>query len=212
MSATRRQVLTGAAGVVLAAASPPPAFVQAQTRTALGAIPDSELTVSIVDTTLGPDDLVARVPVTLSVPAPHTIVVGYVTADGAEGQAALRGRASTGASFAATRGQLIFQPGEQKKLLEFTLPHQLERDQSIGLQIADFGYPRRTYARGMARITSGDARLSLTSANDTRGLSPLPSGGTVVFSDDLRDADFASDSGFCPNGRPCWQSRSARTR
>jgi predicted heme/steroid binding protein len=40
----------------------------------------------------------------------------------------------------------------------------------------------------------------------------LPSGGSVVFSDNLLKLDFASDSGFRSDGSPCWQSRLARTR
>ncbi|SIO35401.1 Glycosyl hydrolases family 16 [Bradyrhizobium erythrophlei] len=45
-----------------------------------------------------------------------------------------------------------------------------------------------------------------------RELPPLPTGGTVVFSDDLLAPDFASDSGFRADGRPCWQSRLSKTR
>lgn len=43
-------------------------------------------------------------------------------------------------------------------------------------------------------------------------LPPLPGGGEVIFADDLLGSDFASDSGFRSDGRPCWQSRLARTR
>jgi hypothetical protein len=45
-----------------------------------------------------------------------------------------------------------------------------------------------------------------------RELPPLPTGGSIVFSDDLLAPDFACDSGFRPNGSPCWQSRLAKTR
>lgn len=46
----------------------------------------------------------------------------------------------------------------------------------------------------------------------SRDLPPLPTGGTVVFSDDLVAPDFASDSGFRADGRPCWQSRLSKAR
>jgi hypothetical protein len=45
-----------------------------------------------------------------------------------------------------------------------------------------------------------------------RELPPLPTGGSIVFSDDLLAPDFASDSGFRPNGSPCWQSRLGKGR
>jgi hypothetical protein len=45
-----------------------------------------------------------------------------------------------------------------------------------------------------------------------RELPPLPTGGSIVFSDDLLAPDFACDSGFRPNGSPCWQSRLGKGR
>jgi hypothetical protein len=176
-------------------------------------IPDAAITVSIADAIVGKGNPVARVPVTLSIPATHTIVVEYATQDGVGTFGALPGNSSTGAHFVTTRGQLIFQPGEQNKVAAIQLLRPLDDTQSIGLQIADFGYPRRTYARRIGWITAGEGEpLRPSTVDDAIELPPVPAGGSVVFSDDLRAADFASDSGFRSDGRPCWQSRLARSR
>ncbi|MGY3499940.1 glycoside hydrolase family 16 protein [Bradyrhizobium sp. USDA 4471] len=57
--------------------------------------------------------------------------------------------------------------------------------------------------RSFAQVAEAPAR---------RELPPLPTRGKVVFSDNLLAPDFASDSGFRQNGKPCWRSRLERTR
>lgn len=57
-----------------------------------------------------------------------------------------------------------------------------------------------------------NAQSELPAQGPRRELPQLPTGGRVVFSDDLKAPDFASDSGFRADGRPCWQSRLSNTR
>ena len=191
--------------MILAAADSSLALLHAQAQTAPPRIRDAEITVSTSDTIIGRNDLLARVPVRLSFPAPHTLVVEYSVQDTLSAP-------PTSAERVAPRGQLIFHPGEQHKIIELKLRRPLAPDQSITLGLADFGYPVRTYATRTVRITSGDFPTSAVLKSDTIPLPSLPSGGSIVFADDLREDDFASDSGFRPDGRPCWQSRLARTR
>lgn len=210
MLTTRRQLLTGAASAAVAAAGKSSILAQGQTQSPAEPIPDASITVSIADTIIRKEDLVARLPVTLNMPATHTIVVEYATP---KGTATFGGIPTTDTQFVVSRGELIFQPGEQTKLVEIQLLRPLEKSQSIGLQIADFAYPRRKYARKMGWVTAGyGAPLRPSPTNDLVELPPLPAGGSVIFSDDLREADFASDSGFRADGRSCWQSRLARSR
>ena len=83
MLTTRRQLLAGAASVTLTAAGDFSAVAHTQAqKSPASPIPDAAITVSIADAIVGKGDLVARVPVTLSVPATHTIVVEYATQDG----------------------------------------------------------------------------------------------------------------------------------
>lgn len=203
--AARRDLLKGAAAMILATADSSSGLLHAQDQTAPPPISDTQITVSTSDAIIGRNDLLARVPVGLSVPAPHTLVVEYSVQD-------TPGTPPRSAQIVTPRGQLIYHPGEQHKIIELQLHHPLEPDQSIDLRLADFGYPVRAYATRTARITSGDVPTSIILKSDTIPLPSLPSGGSLVFADDLREPDFASDSGFRPDGRACWQSRLARTR
>ncbi|WP_369726021.1 family 16 glycosylhydrolase [Bradyrhizobium sp. LLZ17] len=198
-------MLKGAVAMVLAAADSTFAPLHAQGQTPPPPIPDTQINVSTSDAIIGRNDLLARVPVELSVPAPHTLVVEYSVQE-------TLGPPSRGAEIVASHGQLIFHPGEQHKIIELQLRRPIGPTQSIDLRLADFGYPVRAYATRTARITSSDVSMSPSMESDTIPLPSLPSGGSIVFTDDLREPDFANDSGFRPDGRACWQSRLARTR
>jgi len=214
--ATRRQLLAGVASVALTGSRGPAVVSHAQAVAPPD--PGAEITITINDTRVGSGDRTARVPVTLSAPTNRTIVVEYTTQDGAGTYGALPGKDPGGAHFIVARGQLIFQPGEQAKLIEVELLRELKAGQSIILQIADFGYPlRNKYINKIGRIGQGETSsisLSSTSPGDSASvqLRSLPAGGSVVFSDNLLGSDFATDSGFHSDGRPCWQSRLVRGR
>jgi hypothetical protein len=211
--ATRRQLLTGAAGVALEACIKPACLLQAQTQDVALPVSDAQIDVSAIDTIIGRGDRLARVPVTLSVPTDHTLVVEYVTQNGAGTHGALAGEAVGGAHFITTRGQLIFQPGERNKFAEIQLLKPLRDGQSILLRIADFGYPRRNYVSRIGRVTSSDSPpAGPRFGQDSVPLPSLPSGGSRVFSNRLLGTEFATDSGFLPDGRPCWQSRPSHGR
>ncbi|WP_456802496.1 glycoside hydrolase family 16 protein [Bradyrhizobium sp. USDA 4474] len=198
-------MLKGAAAMVLAAADATSALLHAQDQPHPPPISDTQITVSTIDVIIGRNSLLARVPIGLSVPAPHTMVVEYWVQE-------RPGTTLSTTKLAASPGHLIFHPGEQHKVIELQLGRPLGPDQTIDLRLADFGYPVRAYATRTARITSGDVPTSLALTIDTIPLPSLPSGGSIAFADDLRQPDFASDSGFRPDGRACWQSRLARTR
>lgn len=155
--ATRRQLLTGAAGVALEACIKPACLLHAQTQDVALPVSDAQIDVSAIETIIGRGDRLARVPVTLSVPTDHTLVVEYVTQNGAGTHGALAGEAVGDAHFITTRGQLIFQPGERNKFAEIQLLKPLRDGQSILLRIADFGYPRRNYVSRIGRVTSSDS-------------------------------------------------------
>jgi Glycosyl hydrolases family 16 len=211
MLATRRQLLTGAAGAALAGGAPA-ALLHAQAIAPPD--PGAEITISINDASVGSGDRTARVPVTLSAPTNRTIVVEYATQNGAGTYGALPGKKEAGSAyFIVARGQLIFQPGEQKKLIEVELLRQLNNGQSIILHIADFGFPlRNKYINRIGQISSSDTSSIGLAGSDLVQLPSLPTGGSVVFSDNLLASDFASDSGFRSDGKPCWQSRLANGR
>jgi hypothetical protein len=212
--ATRRQILTGAAGGALAASSGSDTLLRAQTPAVAPPVSDAEITVSAVDTNVGSGNRSALVPVALSAPTNRTIVVEYSTESGTGTRGVLPGHAPGDAHFVIARGRLIFQPGEQNKLVEVRLLRPLKSGQSIILKIGDFlDYPSQNYVSKIGRITLTDASSTRSRiSNDSVQLPTIPTGGSIVFSDNLHGADFAGDSGLLPDGRPCWQSRPSQGR
>jgi hypothetical protein len=211
--ATRRQILTGAAGGALAA-SGSSILLRAQTPAVAPSVSDAEINISVFDASVGSKDRSALVPVTLSTPTNRTIVIEYSTENGNDTYGVLPGHAPGGAHFVIARGRLIFQPGEQNKLVEVQLLRPLKSGQSIILKIGDFlDYPSQTYVSKIGRITSTNgSSVSSRFSNDSIPLPAVPTGGSIVFSDNLLGADLASDSGLLPDGRPCWQSRPSHGR
>jgi Glycosyl hydrolases family 16 len=212
--ATRRQILTGAAGGALAASSGSGILLRAQTPAVAPPVSDAEITVSAVDTNVGNGNRSALVPVALSAPTNRTIVVEYSTESGTGTHGVLPGHAPGDAHFVIARGRLIFQPGEQNKLVEVRLLRPLKSGQSIILKIGDFlDYPSQNYVSKIGRITLTDGSSTRSRiSNDSVQLPTIPTGGSIVFSDNLHGADFAGDSGLLPDGRPCWQSRPSQGR
>ncbi|TFV43135.1 glycoside hydrolase family 16 protein [Bradyrhizobium niftali] len=212
MSATRRQVLAGAASVVCLTGDLYATRSRADTPANVVQSTESEIAVSIDNATLGSEDRVARVPVALSVPTNRTIALEYFARERANESNRPGPQANTSQTIA--RGYLIFQPGEQQKTIEVPLPRPLQPGRSLEVELADyFIYPQHVYASRVGRVTTDDGTPTHpTPRDDLFELPPLPARGTVVFSDDLRDTDFASDSGFRLDGRPCWQSRYSHGR
>jgi hypothetical protein len=184
----------------------PTARLRAETPSTVVQTSDSEIVISIGNATIGRADRQAIVPVTLSVPTNRTIVVEYSARDGTRGARDKRD--------GVARGRLLFQPGEQHKIIQVPLQRPLQPGQSIEVELSDyFIYPQHAYANRTGAITSeADAPMQIPSRNDVIELPSLPTNGTIVFSDDLRDPHFASDSGFRSDGRPCWQSRHSHGR
>ncbi|WP_354065071.1 family 16 glycosylhydrolase [Bradyrhizobium sp. RT6a] len=174
---------------------------------------ESEIAVAIHNATVGSEDRVARIPVALSVPTNRTIALEYIARD-REQSPNNQSEAQPSTSPTIARGYLIFQPGEQQKTIEVPLSRPLQAGRSLEVELSDyFIYPQHLYTSRIGRITAGDGTPSYpTPRNDVIDLPPLPTQRTVVFSDDLRDPDFASDSGFRSDGRPCWQSRYSHGR
>lgn len=197
MQTTRREMLIGSASITLVGTSISSA-AYAQAPSTVLPVFDEGFSVSIGDTTIGSSGRLAQLPVTLSAPPNRTIVVEY---------SVRRGASESATNLAPLRGQVIFQPGEQKKLIEVPLLCPLQTGEAIEVQLADFRYPWHTYAKKIGRIISSESAAFHATSEDVVELPPLPTGGSVVFSDDLLDPHFASDSGFRPDGMPCWQSR-----
>ena len=204
--ATRRTVLKGSVGLALTTIAPLTVFDTA--AAADGALSFGDATITVVDTTVGSTELRAEVPVKLNVPTACTIVLEYETLNGNGTIGVLPGAAMAGADFVVARGFLIFQPGEQVKLVKIPLVRPLEAGKSIILQISDFGHPLFGLAHTTGEVRSSEQpSIAAAYANDEVPLPPLPSHGSVIFSDRLLDRDFASDDGRSPGGAPCWQSR-----
>ncbi len=212
--ATRRQVLTGAAGGALAASSGSGTLLRAQTPAAPPSVSDAEINISVIDTSVGSGDRSALVPVMLSAQTNRTIVIEYSTENGNDTYGVLPGHPPGSAHFVIARGRLIFQPGEKNKLVEIRLLRPLKSGQSIILKIGDFlDYPSQNYISKTGRITLTDGFSTRSpSSNDSVPLPGIPTGGSIVFSDNLLGTEFASDSGLLPDGRPCWQSRPSHGR
>ncbi|TYL87173.1 glycoside hydrolase family 16 protein [Bradyrhizobium cytisi] len=213
MRATRRQLLTGVASVVCLSGDLRATSAWADTPANVVQASESEIAVAIHDATVGSEDSVARIPVALSMPTNRTIALEYIARD-RENARGDRSEAHASTSQAIARGYLIFQPGEQQKTIVVPLPRPLQAGRSLEVELSDyFIYPQHVYTSRIGRITAGDGTPSYpTPRNDLFELPPLPARGTVVFSDDLRDPEFASDSGFRSDGRPCWQSRPSHGR
>ena len=211
MRATRRTLLKGSLGLALSTIGPLTVFDTA--AAADGALSFGDAIISVVDTTIRSTELWAEVPVKLNAPTNCTIVLEYETLNGNGTIGALPDTVTAGADFILARGFLIFQPGEQVKLVKIRLVRPLEAGKSIVVQISDFGYPLFGRAHTAGEVRSSEQPSSATSrANDDIPLPPLPSHGSEVFSDRLLERDFACDSGFSPSGAPCWQSRLATGR
>ncbi|WBL80323.1 family 16 glycosylhydrolase [Bradyrhizobium xenonodulans] len=211
MQATRRQVLAGTAGVVCLAGELRAASAWADTPANVVQTSESEIIITINDAVVGSGDRVARVPVALSVATNRTIAVEYFARGKTENAAGNPNEARANATSTVARGYLVFQPGEQQKTIEVPLQHPLQSGESIEVKLTDyFIYPQHAYASRIGTIMSGAGAAA--PRNDSIELPSLPAGGTVVFSDDLRDPDFASDSGFRADGKPCWQSRHSHGR
>ena len=209
--ATRRQLLKGSVGLTVSIVSP---FALLDTPAmADGTLSFGDIIITVVDTAVGSEDLFAQVPVKLNARTDHTVVVEYETVDGRGTHGALPNDAKPNADFVISRGFLVFQPGEQVKLVKIRLVRPLEAGKTFILQIADFGYPLWGFARATGEVKPrNQASISSSYVNDEIPLRPLPSQGSVVFSDDLLDRNFASDGGFKADGAPCWQSRLATGR
>ncbi|WGS18270.1 MULTISPECIES: family 16 glycosylhydrolase [unclassified Bradyrhizobium] len=204
--ATRRTLLKGSVGLALTTVGPLTVFdTQAAAE---GVLSFGDATITVVDTTVRSTELWAEVPVKLNAPTACTIVLEYETLNGNGTVGVLPGAATAGADFVTARGFLIFQPGDQVKLVKIRLVRPLAAGKSIVLQISDFGYPLFGHAHTTGEVKwSEQPPIVASYANDDVPLPPLPSHGSVIFSDRLLDRDFASDDGFTPSGTPCWQSR-----
>lgn len=213
MRATRRQLLTGVASVVCLSGDLRATSAWAETPANVVQASESEIAVAIHDATVGSEDRVARIPVALSMPTNRTIALEYIARDRENAQGD-HSEAHASTSQAIARGYLIFQPGEQQKTIEVPLSRPLRAGRSLEVELSDyFIYPQHVYTSRIGRITAGDGAPSYPiPRNDVVELPPLPTRSTIVFSDDLRDPDFASDSGFRSDGRPCWQSRYSHGR
>ncbi|MET4045477.1 hypothetical protein ABIC03_007214 [Bradyrhizobium sp. RT6a] len=213
MRVTRRELLTGVASVVCLSGDLPATSAWADTPANVVQTSESEIAVAIHNATVGSEDRVARIPVALSVPTNRTIALEYIARD-REQSPNNQSEAQPSTSPTIARGYLIFQPGEQQKTIEVPLSRPLQAGRSLEVELSDyFIYPQHLYTSRIGRITAGDGTPSYpTPRNDVIDLPPLPTQRTVVFSDDLRDPDFASDSGFRSDGRPCWQSRYSHGR
>ena len=155
--ATRRQVLTGAAGGALAASSGSSTLLRAQTPAAPPSVSDAEINISVIDTSVGSGERSALVPVMLSAQTNRTIVIEYSTENGNDTYGVLPGHSPGSAHFVIARGRLIFQPGEKNKLVEIRLLRPLKSGQSIILKIGDFlDYPSQNYISKTGRITLTD--------------------------------------------------------
>lgn len=213
MRVTRRELLTGVASVVCLSGDLPATSAWADTPANVVQTSESEIAVAIHNATVGSEDHVARIPVALSVPTNRTIALEYIARD-REQPPNNQSEAQASTSPTIARGYLIFQPGEQQRTIEVPLSRPLQARRSLEVELSDyFIYPQHVYTSRIGRITAGDGTPSYpTPRNDVIDLPPLPTQRTVVFSDDLRDPDFASDSGFRSDGRPCWQSRYSHGR
>jgi len=208
---TRRAVLKGAAGLALTTIGPLTVFDTP--AAADGALSFGDAIITVENTTVRSTELWVEVPVKLNAPTACTIVLEYETLNGSGTIGALPGAATAGADFIAARGFVIFQPGERVKLVKIRLVRPLAAGKSIVLQVSDFGHPLFGLAHTSGEVRWGPHTTIATSyAKDDVQLPPLPAHGTVIFSDRLLDREFASDDGFAPSGRPCWQSRLATGR
>jgi Glycosyl hydrolases family 16 len=204
--ATRRMLLKGSVGLAFTTIGPLTVF---DTQAAAdGPFTFGDATITVVDTTIRSTELWAEVPVRLNAPTACTIVLEYETLNGNETIGVLPGAATAGADFVMARGFLVFQPREQVKLVKIRLVRPLGAGKSIIFQVSDFGYPLFGLAHTTGEVRSSEQpAVAISYANDEIPLPPLPSHGTMIFSDRLLDGHFASDDGFSPAGAPCWQSR-----
>lgn len=209
--ATRREFIARSAQAsLLGAVAPAPPVAHAQESS--NAV-DNELIISPRDAVATAGDKSVRVPVVLSKPTDHTIVIDFQTQNGEGVWGVLPKDSASGRGFfVVATGQLIFQPGEQRKYVEISLIKPMTAAQSFRVLFSDhMGYPLRKYTSKVARVAGGDGQAP-TLTFDRVPLPARPSGGTLVFSEDMLTSAFATDSGFRADGTPCWQSRPAHGR
>lgn len=157
--------------------------------------------VSVGDVTVGPGQRSAQVPVTLSEPTNHTLVVKWGTANG-DGT-------WSGGQYAPASGWLVFQPGERVKVAMVPLTKDLAAAQTIKVTItARPGVPPATIAKGIGVVRGGGAAPAPAVTADAAAMTPRPTGKALTWAQDFADPAFCvTDTGLGKDGKPCWQGR-----
>lgn len=192
---TTNQELLDFGNALVAALTPPPPPP---------AMNNSALRMTVGDVRLRPGDRVARVPVSLNEPAKQTIAVRYT---------AQNGSVISGSYFKATTGYLSFHPGEQHKIVEVPVLRDFGPTHNFKLVLSHPQAQPATIFSDTTAIISGDPALVQRVAVPRHvDLPQRPAGLVLKFQEDFAGGFAATDTGFLPDGTPCWRNRLSHGR
>lgn len=154
------------------------------------------LEIAAFDTRVSQSDTVARVPIRLNQPSNQTMVIECLTANGTAVQ---------GIHFTRVREWLVFQPGEQSKVIEIPILKPLGDKELYLKLISRKNIPLLSIAKQVANIGDNPAYVTPVAQATRTVLHPKPTGLSVVFEDDFSNPVVTS-SGFDAIGVPCWKS------
>ncbi|AKF13399.1 beta-glucanase [Sinorhizobium phage phiN3] len=144
--------------------------------------------VSLLDVTVLPNALEARLKLSLSGNPRNTIIGSYLTRNGVG--------TNEGTNYVRTTGKFIFHPGEGT-------------EQEIVIPLKGNNAPGKTVEVVLSSTISGAsiAKNIGTIIFSSSIPSGVKSGFTLVHEENFIDNFYATDTGLLPDGTPCWQSR-----
>lgn len=149
------------------------------------------------NTSVPPGATSVGVPVVLNAPSNQTEVVEFLTANGTVNE---------GSAFTRTQGFLVFQPGEQRKIVHVPVLKPFGPTDNFKLTVA---WPQNSpilTGTSTSALVTGDQSVGVPDQSEDNVPLPAPPSGTPFFEEDFT-AFQATDSGYLPNGNPCWRSR-----
>jgi len=149
--------------------------------------------VTLADATVLPNALEARLKLSLSGNPRNTVIGSYLTRNGVG--------TNEGTNYVRTSGKFIFHPGEAT-------------EQEIIVQLKGNNAPGKTIEVVLSSTISGASiarQIGKVLFSDTIA-SGIKSGFALAYETNFLDGFQATDTGFAPDGSPCWQSRPVHGR
>jgi beta-glucanase (GH16 family) len=150
------------------------------------------ITISLADVTVLPTATEARLKLSLTGTPRDTVIGSFQTRNGTG--------TNQGTNYIASNGGFVFQPGDKT-------------EQEIVIQLRGNNAEGKTIEVYLKAITG--ASVAKSSGWITFSLNPqqvVSSGYKLAFQTDFVNGFQFSDTGFLPDGTPCWQSRPAHGR